>query len=111
MKSIFVSSSIILFVFVCVVASVQNRINHKGKTLFLNGINVAWADAAGGFCNDMNYLDPGCLTDDCQQDRSYFESMFRDISSNGGNSIRLWLLGDGNIRKNFYAANFIFIIL
>ena len=75
--------------------SIANRINHKGKDIFLNGINVAWG-IAPAFCADVNYLDPTCSSYDCTKDSAYFEQMFAEIQQNGGNSVRWWLHGDGN---------------
>jgi hypothetical protein len=78
-----------------VVNAISSRINHKGKDIFLNGINVAWGWSPG-FCTDVNYLDPSCTSYDCTHDRQEFEAMVSDVASNGGNSIRFWIFGDGN---------------
>lgn len=75
-------------------AAAPGRINHKGKDIFLNGINVAWG--VSGFCNDVIKLDPNCQESACVTDRSFFESMVADVHNHGGNSMRLWFHGDGN---------------
>lgn len=75
--------------------AVPNRINHKGKDIFLNGINVAWGQAPQ-FCADVNYLDPTCSSSSCQSDASYFQSMVSTVHNYGGNSMRFWLHADGN---------------
>ncbi len=93
-------SRIVLFLFLSVLCSattpMPRRLNHKGKELFLNGINVAWA-IAPGFCSDINFLDPDCQSSACSLDTEYFESMFKDVHLNGGNSLRFWLHADGSV--------------
>ena len=74
----------------------KNRLIHRGKPIFLSGINVAWGPAPA-FCSDILYLNPGCKTQQCVSERNFFEQMLQEVSSAGGNSVRFWLLGDGSI--------------
>jgi hypothetical protein len=69
-----------LFSFQSVFSTTPGRINHKGRDIFLNGINVPW----GSWDNDVNVLDPSCTTSTCQNDRNWFENMISDVASHGG---------------------------
>jgi hypothetical protein len=52
----------ILLLFVCVTISIasysQNRIQHNGQDIFLNGMNLAWMD----FANDLTAFDDNAFT-------------------------------------------------
>jgi len=68
----------------------NNRIEHNGKAIFLNGANVAWIN----FAHDIG--DPGAPTD-----TAYFRKIFREVHDNGGNSMRLWLHTNGTATPEF----------
>ncbi len=56
----------------------QSRIKFNNQQLFLNGANFAWVN----FANDIG---PG------NTNFTQFESIFQQVSANGGNAMRLWL--------------------
>ena len=56
-----------------------NRISFNGQNLFLNGANIAWRHYA-------NEVGPNAKTD-----LDYFNRIFSQVRSNGGNSLRLWV--------------------
>lgn len=58
----------------------QNRIQFNGQDLFLSGANLAWQN----FADDIG---PNAGT----PDTNHFVSVFNQIRTNGGNSLRLWL--------------------
>ncbi len=62
----------------------QNRIPFNGQDLFLSGANLAWQN----FANDIG---PNAST----PDTNHFASVFNQIRTNGGNSLRLWLHTSG----------------
>jgi len=68
----------------------NNRIEHNGKAIFLNGANVVWIN----FAHDIG--DPGAPTDTV-----YFRKIFREVHDNGGNSMRLWLHTNGTATPEF----------
>ena len=57
----------------------SSRISFNGQKLFLNGANIAWRNYA-------NEVGPMANTD-----LSYFNSIFSQVRSNGGNCLRLWV--------------------
>lgn len=77
-------SYIIMFFFLQTAAIGQelNRVNVNGQEIFMNGSNVAWVD----FARDIG---PGTTN------LTAFESIFQDVSENGGNTMRLWLHTNG----------------
>jgi len=56
-----------------------NRIHFNGQELFLSGANIAWRNYA-------NEAGPNAHTD-----LPYFNSVFSQVHSNGGNCLRLWV--------------------
>ncbi len=64
----------------------QNRIQHNGQDLFLNGINLAWMD----FANDLTAFD-----------EDLFAYVLDTVSAVGGNCIRWWLHINGT-RSPFF---------
>ena len=66
----------------------SNRINHKGKDLFLGGVNVHCRAERPAFCNDVIDLDEG-----------WFAEMMNEVRNSGGNSIRWWIHPDGGNLK------------
>jgi hypothetical protein len=68
----------------------NNRIEHIGKGIFLNGANVAWIN----FAHDIG-------NPDAPTDTAYFRKIFREIHDNGGNSMRLWLHTNGTATPEF----------
>ncbi len=88
---------------------IETRLYHKGVPLWLNGINVAWANAPG-FCVDIEYLDPTCTSAACTADQVCFEAMVADVHNHGGNSRRFWLHADGGpvpVQNGDYTSRFV----
>lgn len=69
-------------------AAAPDRINVRGKDLFMNGINMAWNE----FGRDLT-----------QYDSAVFGDMFRQLSAAGGNSVRWWLHCDGQATPSYDA--------
>ncbi|MEO1021539.1 MAG: discoidin domain-containing protein [Bacteroidota bacterium] len=63
---------------VAAVAQPENRINHQGQDLFLNGGNIAWLD----FARDVG---PGTTR------LSELRTMFEQVNARGGNTMRFWV--------------------
>lgn len=59
-------------------AQTSNRIEYKGRQIFLNGSNVAWVN----FAKDIGPSTTNFAA---------FNQMFKDVRAAGGNSLRLWL--------------------
>lgn len=59
-----------------------NHLPHKGKAIFLNGVNVAWVE----FARDIGPGRPALHT---------FEQIFRSVREHEGNAVRLWLHVNG----------------
>ena len=57
-----------------------NRIQFNKQSLFLSGINVAWDH----FADDIG---PNPST----PDEAYFDDVFSQVQTNGGNALRIWL--------------------
>ncbi len=66
----------------------QSRISFNNQQLFLNGANFAWIN----FANDIG---PG------NTNFAQFESIFQQVSANGGNAMRLWLHTTGSNTPQF----------
>jgi len=64
----------------------QNRIQHNGQDIFLNGMNLAWMD----FANDLTSFDENAFT-----------TALSEISAAGGNCIRWWLHTNGTSSPYF----------
>jgi hypothetical protein len=71
---------IIILILWTITAFSQNRIQHNGQDLFLNGINLSWMS----FANDLTAFN-----------EDLFEYALDEISAAGGNCIRWWLHTDG----------------
>lgn len=69
-------------------AASLDRINIRGKDLFLNGVNMAW----NNFGRDLT-----------QYDSAVFGDMFRKLAAGGGNSVRWWVHCDGQANPSFDA--------
>lgn len=109
MKSASLRVTVLAAIFAFIHAN-SNRLNHKGQDIFLNGINLAWGHGSSGFCSDIDSLDPSCFTNECLSDQKYIEGAISELSANGGNSMRVWLLGDGGIlpvQNGDYGARFV----
>ena len=61
------------------VGAQTNRITFNGQDLFLSGANIAWRNYA-------NEVGPNAHTD-----MEYFNNIFSQVRSNGGNCLRLWV--------------------
>ena len=73
-------------------AASLDRINIRGKDLFMNGINMAWND----FGRDLT-----------QYDSAVFGDMFRKVAEAGGNSVRWWVHCDGQATPTFDAQGMV----
>lgn len=62
----------------------QNRVEHGGQDLYLNGLNLAWRQ----FADDIG---PTPST----PNTNHFADVFSQIEANGGNIMRLWLHTNG----------------
>jgi len=60
-----------------------NLIHYAGKSIFLNGINVAWVN----FASDLG---PGAIN------AAQFNKEFQTVHANGGNALRIWLHTNGS---------------
>ncbi|MBP1669686.1 MAG: hypothetical protein H6Q21_2052, partial [Bacteroidetes bacterium] len=64
----------------------QNRINHNGQDIFLNGMNLAWIS----FSADLTSLNT-----------TEFTKALDQISNGGGNAMRWWLHTNGVYSPKF----------
>jgi F5/8 type C domain/Secretion system C-terminal sorting domain len=82
------NNSILLFLILSVSLNSfpQNRINHNGQDIFLNGMNLAWIS----FSSDLTSLNT-----------AEFTKAFDQISNAGGNAVRWWLHTNGVYSPKF----------
>jgi hypothetical protein len=71
-----------------------NRIQYKGKDIFLSGLNIAWVNFAADLGPNAPPLDQ-------------FRKEFQTVRDSGGNAMRLWLFTDGSHTPEYNSNGFV----
>jgi hypothetical protein len=72
----------------------QSRIHYAKKDIFLSGMNIAWVN----FAHDIGPSAPNLDS---------LNTIFRTVSQNGGNSLRLWLHTNGSATPAFDSNGYV----